>query len=61
MTTQPWLLVTAEQLKQGWIEMRGVTPIHHEFIVIETILNEHDGGRPVYKVRSPELQLLEKQ
>jgi hypothetical protein len=52
----PWKLITSEQLHDGWIEMRGVTPVHHDYIVIHTI---DDGGRPVYKVRNPELQIRE--
>lgn len=52
-TTPPWILVTAEQLKKGWIEMKGVTPVHHDFIVIK------DYGGGTFKVRNPELQLME--
>ncbi len=51
---EPYTLVTAEQLKQGWIELRGVTPIHHEYIVIEVIQRTHD---VIYKVRNPDLQV----
>jgi hypothetical protein len=52
-TTPPWLMVDARQLKQGWMETRGVVPVHHEFIVLE----ELPGGQ--YKVRNPALWLLE--
>lgn len=53
MTTEPWLIVTPEQLKKGWIELRGVTPVHHNFLVIA---RREDGN---YIVRSPQLIILE--
>ncbi len=52
-TTPPWLIVTPEQLKKGWIEMRGVTPIHREFLIIK---KREDGD---YVVRNPALIMLE--
>jgi hypothetical protein len=52
-TTPPWRLVTPAQLKQGWVELRGVTPVHHNYIV----LHQRDDGN--YVVRNPELYLLE--
>jgi hypothetical protein len=53
MTTEPWLLVTPEELKKGWMEMRGVTPVHHEYLV----LGRRDDG--AYIVRNPKLALEE--
>ena len=44
----PLLIVTPEQFKDGWIEMRGVTPIHHNFIAVRRLPN----GNMV--VRAPE-------
>lgn len=52
-TTPPWKVVTPEQVKQGWMEIRGVTPVHHDYIV----LNKLDNGN--YVVRNPELWILE--
>ncbi len=53
MTTPPWKIVTPEQYKQGWMELRGVTPIHHDYIQ----LGKTDQGNVV--VRNPELQIME--
>lgn len=53
MTVEPWRIITPKQLKEGWIEMRGVTPIHHAFIVIA----EREDGN--FTVRNPDLQILE--
>lgn len=46
-----WLIVTPEQLKKGWIEMRGISPTHHNYIV----LGQREDGN--YVVRNPELSL----
>ena len=27
-------LVTPQQLKAGWLELRGVTPVHRNFVVL---------------------------
>lgn len=27
-----WQIVTPAQYKEGWIELQGVTPVHHDFI-----------------------------
>lgn len=33
--SEPRLLkVTPEQLQKGWMELRGITPVHHEFQVM---------------------------
>jgi hypothetical protein len=32
-----YMIVTPEQLQKGWMEIRGVTPIHHEFIVLRQL------------------------
>lgn len=53
MTTPPWKLVTPEQLKMGWMEMRGVTPIHHNYLVIKVM---PDGN---YVVKNPEVIMAE--
>lgn len=53
MTTEPWLIVTPEQVKEGWMELRGVTPVHHSFI----ILGQREDGN--YVVRNPKLQIEE--
>lgn len=44
--------ITREQLASGWIELRGVTPIQHQYMVLREL---PDG---TYKVKDPE-QLLE--
>ncbi len=44
-----YLIVTAEQLKQGWIELRGVTPIHHNYVVLAQTENGN------YVVKAPVL------
>lgn len=56
--TPPWVLVTRAQLQQGWMELRGVTPVHHEYLVIEEIARG-ERHEPIYKVRSPELWMRE--
>lgn len=43
------MLVTPEQVKLGWMELRGVTPIHHNFVVLA---KRADGN---YVVRAPGL------
>lgn len=48
-------LVTPEQLQQGWMELRGVTPIHHNFIVIRQL----DSGNYVVKVPDVEVREVE--
>jgi hypothetical protein len=55
MTIPPWRLVTPEQLKQGWLELRGweSAPIHHEY---EVIAEREDG----IVVRNPDLWLAER-
>ena len=53
MTTEPWLKITTEQYQKGWIEMRGVTPIHHNFLLIM------DHGDGTMTVRNPRLQFEE--
>lgn len=58
-TTEPWLLITDEQLAEGWMEYRTTAPIRgaqfirHEFIVIERYSNG------TVKVRNPALQFAE--
>ena len=44
-----WKVITPEQLKLGWMELRGVTPVHHNWIV----LGQTDEGNYIVKV--PEL------
>lgn len=44
-----YLIVTPEQFKKGWMEMKGVTPVHHSFIE----LGRTDEGN--YVVKNPEL------
>jgi hypothetical protein len=34
LKTDKLLKITPEQKKGGWMEIRGVTPIHHEFVII---------------------------
>jgi hypothetical protein len=41
MATDPWLIVTPEQYKRGWIEMRGTIPVHHEYLWVRDIDPEH--------------------
>lgn len=57
--TPAWKRVTPQQLKQGWLELKGATDppeaIHHEYLVIA----KFDDG--TYVVRNPELQMLENQ
>lgn len=43
-------IVTPEQLKAGWMEFRGVTPIHHEYIVLRKL----ESGN--YVVRAPQVK-----
>lgn len=51
MADELWKIVTPEQYKQGWIELRGVTPIHHQFQVIR----KTEAGD--YVVLDPESQI----
>jgi len=45
-----YMIVTPEQLKKGWMEMHGVIPTHHEFVV----LFKRDDGN--YVVKAPEVK-----
>lgn len=53
MTTPPWMLVTPQQFAAGWTELRGMTPIHHSYVMLARRSNGD------YIVRNPELYLLE--
>jgi hypothetical protein len=48
INSRTYRIVTPRQYKDGYIEMRGVTPIHHDFILIRKIDDDH------YVVREPE-------
>lgn len=52
-TTESWLIITPKQLKEGWIEVRGVTPVHHSFLILQEL---EDGN---YVVRNPKLWIEE--
>jgi len=34
LKTDKVILINSEQKKKGWMEVHGVTPIHHEFVII---------------------------
>lgn len=53
-TTEPWMVVTPERLKQGWVEY-GHAPRHREFDVIAKL---EDGD---YVVRNPRLVVAEEE
>ena len=60
MNAEPWLIVTPEQYKKGWIEMRGVTPIHHEYIWVRDVDSEHIVVRnPKWVVEQRPLEMKE--
>lgn len=42
-------IVTPEQLQQGWIELRGATPIHHNFIVLGRRGKDYVVRNPIVK------------
>lgn len=57
-TTEPWLLVTPEQLKEGWVEHVGT--LEEGFTIYRRpylVLGRREDGN--YVVRNPALQLQE--
>jgi len=50
VTVAPDMRVTKEQLQQGWMELVGIRPIHHSFLVLRAL---EDG---TYIVRNPEFK-----
>jgi hypothetical protein len=49
--TPVFLVIQPEELKKGWTEMHGVTPIHHEYKIIQRLPSWN------YLVCSPESEL----
>ena len=61
-TTEPWLIVTPRQVKEGWIKRQGSAlgkgGVTHERREYEVIKKLEDGN---YQVRNPALTLLEEE
>lgn len=59
-TIEPWLIVTPQQLKQGWI--RRVGSLLEGFVIERRsylVLGQREDGN--YVVRNPKLQILEEE